>query len=773
MGESQSPEGWQYWVMASAGSDVVPIVWAKLKPPILRQDSVDRAELVDRLTALEEPALTALVAPAGYGKTTAALQLVRRLGKPLAWLSLEPLDDDPLRFWTYVTAAIETAGVGGLGAVYELLANGEDSLGDAIGLLRGLIESANQDVVLVLDDVQVIEDEAIHQRLSELVRGRPSNLQLVCLSRADLPLPVGRLRSNNQLTEARVDDLAFRRAELVAVLDSTFGLAPLSDDNVDALLARTEGWPVGVSLAGLGLANNAEIEDVDSYVARFSGDRRHLAEYLATEALSELDDDLRAFVLVTSVVSILVPALCDELTGQPGSLGRLRQLVRDNVFTAALDENETLFRYHPLFRELLESMLEAEHAEMVCSVHARASVWFEQEGDIDAAIMHAIASGDLDRPVSLIKRSWLVFTRSGRLERLERWVAALGDAATEDTEVSLMMSWALLNVRRYDDMPRWTSAALAAATSDVERAMCGLETAVVQAHVARHRGDAGRSLSHARTGHAAAENALAELGDDRSERLVAVSATALVTLGVAAYWAGDLEQARGWLTDGVIDAQASREISSVIMGYCHLGLVEARSGEPELALAHADQALADVDESNERFHLPAAAHLARAIAFTDLGRPADAELALGEAQRVCDLSDEPLLAASIAVQRAQLCYAVGNRVDAREALRDAKQLVADLPDHRLDDLIRKTDNAIRFAPKPESNGTLVEGLTDREQAVLALLPYDLSRRELASQLHVSENTVKTHLTSIRHKIGVSGRESIVDRARELGLLVEE
>ncbi len=745
----------------------VPLVWAKLQPPMSPARAISRDGLLDELTAASDIVLTAIVAPAGYGKTTTAAQLVDRLDLPVAWLGLEPADGEPVRFWTYVTAALGTAGVDELGGVYDVLRDGPAAVDHAVASLRAAIEAHGDPLVLVLDDVQAVDSDAVHRQLGGLLRHPPANLRTVCTSRSDLPLPVGRLRSEGRLAEARIDRLAFTSAEVALVLDTTFGLGSLADEHLTALVERTDGWPVGICLAGIGLRNEV---DVDAFVARFAGDNRHLNEYLSAEAIDDLDPDRRAFLLTTSIVTTLDPDLCDALTGQPGSLATLRSLVRDNIFTAALNEQGTVFRYHPLFREHLLSLLAEEHAETVDELHARASRWYEEADDVDQAITHAAATDEIERACRMIAASWHVFARAGQMSRLEHWLDLLGDAVASNTEASLMMNWVLLNSDRLDEMDRWERAAVAAARSDDEIALCEIEIPTLRSHRARRAGDIGGALANAREALATADLDTEPTGGGQVSRLGALPGTALVACGVAEYWAGDLDEAQRLLSAAVTHARRTGEVSSVIQGYCYLAMIEADLGHDDAALAHADQVLELVDPSIESFHLPAMAHIARSVALLRMGRPADAEQAIECGERLARSLDH-LTLATAAIQRARILHIRGDRAGARSAVRTARSIVDVLPDARFGDRLRAIENEIRFVAKsaPDFGFGPVE-LTERERAVLALLPHELSRADLASQLHVSENTVKTHLTSIRRKLGLSGRASIVDRARELGLL---
>ncbi len=744
----------------------IPLLWAKLTPPKLPADVVPRGELLDRLAG-SGAALTAIVAPAGYGKTTLAVQLTRTLGRPVAWVSLDGADDEPVRFWTYVSAALCAADVVGADGTYGPLAAGRERVADASLQLRSAVEAHGTDVVLVLDDLQSIGDPVIVQTLADWLRHPLANLRIVCTSRRDLPLPVGRLRSQGHLTEARIDDLAFDGVEAATLLADAFGVDDLTADQLAALGRRTEGWPVGLYLAGLALRDEP---DVAGSIDRFTGDTRHLSEYLAAEAMDGLSDDARAFALATSILTVLDPALCDAVTESVGSLRLLRELVADNVFTSPLDDGATIFQYHPLWREHLRSDLAENHPELVGPLHARASIWHEANGDVEAAIEHATASGDQVRAERLIGEQFLPYANAGHFGTLLSWVDALGPRQGLGAETAVMMAWLALNLRRYDELDRWLAQAAANAAHPAEEASVALQGPTIRAHRARHEGDVGALLEWAAEAVAAATTPVdldvpvLRFGDEGRGAALAVAAT-------AAYWAGRPDLARDRLVEAQDVGRSKAMVLEQVFRYQYLAIIEADAGNHQAALDHADQALSSVEEGTEHYQLPTLAHLARSVALAGLGRPADAADALASARRVAAYRREPLYDAAIELQAARLHHLEGDQDEARASVRAARAIVADLPDPRFDERVRATENAIRFvAADADALPVGARELTDRERAVLGLLPHDLSRRELARQLHVSENTVKTHLTSIRHKLGVTGRQQIVARAVELGLL---
>lgn len=735
---------------------------------MLQEHLVDRL----RLRANPDAALVAIVAPAGYGKTTAAAQLVGESDSALAWVALEPADDDPVRFWSYVASGLCAAGVDADRA-YHHLTDGATAVDAATTALLAAIEQHDQPVTIVLDDFQVIENESILQSLSDLLRHPVDGLQIVVTSRRDLALPVGRLRGQGRLAELRIDQLAFEPEEAAALLESTFGLDSITPDQLDALNQRTEGWPVGLYLAGLSLRDHP---DIDAQVERFAGDTRHLSEYLVAEVIDDLDDETRAFALATSIVTVLEPELCDFVTGQSGSLAILRRLLAGNVFITALDESATMFRYHPLFRERLMSTLTEEHPEILASLHSRASLWSERNGDRDGAVMHAADAGDLDRARDLVLGSWLEFATAGSFTTLERWVRRLGKDAETNPFVSLSMAWGMLNLNRHDEIEPWLGHAAAAASDESETRQVLLEGGCIRAHLGRHIGDVDLLSEQATS---ALENAdldyLPEPGEAPS-RQVGITGMALAVAATAAFWAGEMDTAGEHASAAIVQGRASGDPSTVVIGYAYLAIIAAEQEEFETASAHADQAQQLITtDRDEQFHRPTIVHIARAIIARSQGRLADAAESLDQAERTEAVSQEKLHLALIETERARVEHATGNRAEARAALRRARTIVDECPAPRFDERLRLTENAIRFAAVDldAASGPVPLGLnemTEKELAVLALLPHGLSRKELAAQLHVSENTVKTHLTAIRHKLAVPGRGDLVEKARELGLL---
>src|SRR5215813_4072390 len=339
--------------VAVSGHDV--LLATKLHLPRPRPGFVPRPRLVSRLDEGLDRELVLVCAPAGYGKTAALADWARRSGRPVAWLSLDAGDNDPVRFWRHVVAAVGPAKPGVAERVLPLFGPPPPSLfeGPVTALINELADQpGDNEAILILDDYHLIDAEPVHESLLLLLEQLPPGLQVVLASRSDPPMPLGRLRARGQLAELRAAELRFTAAEAAALLRQVAGGAggALSDADVAALTARTEGWAAGLQLAGLSLRGQA---DAAGFVAAFSGSHRYVLDYLAGEVLDHLDGQVREFLLETSVLERLSGGLCDAVTGRTGSQALLEQVEQAGLFLVPLDEVRGWWRYHHLFADLL------------------------------------------------------------------------------------------------------------------------------------------------------------------------------------------------------------------------------------------------------------------------------------------------------------------------------------------------------------------------------------------------------------------------------------
>jgi LuxR family transcriptional regulator, maltose regulon positive regulatory protein len=410
----------------------------KLAPPRLPLFLVERPRLLRELDAVRTHPLTIVSASAGSGKTTllsawgASFQEGPRsqaAGREpaLAWLSLEALDNDPVRFWTSVLAALRTRQPKvGKRALALLRTPEAPPLLTILTNLLNEIALVRREVILVLDDYHVITDQIIQESMLFLVDHLPPTLHLVLATRTDPELPLSRLRVRGQMVEIRSTDLRFSPAEATSFLVHRMDL-PLSEEDVAILHQRTEGWIAGLHLAALSLRKQS---DLPGWVSNFAGSHRYLLDYVQQDILAQLPDPLQHFLLQTSLVTTMNAALCQALTAGPTlqeSQQMLEEVERANLFVVPLDEQRHWYRYHDLFREVLHARLQTSQPELVPLSHVRAAHWYETQGQWREAIEHALAAPDYSLAASLIEQAAPHFWLSGQARAIHSWVLALPD----------------------------------------------------------------------------------------------------------------------------------------------------------------------------------------------------------------------------------------------------------------------------------------------------------------------------------------------------------
>src|SRR5215467_5490171 len=376
-----------------AASERDVLLATKLDAPHPQQGFVARARLVAKLDEGLARRLILVCGPAGFGKTTLLADWTRRGNRPVAWVSLDAGDNDPARFWRHVVAAMDRACPGIGERAGPLL--GPPAPSSFEGLVSALInelsaQPGDPELLLVLDDYHLIDTRLVHSPLEFLLEHLPPGVHLVLVGRSDPPLPLARLRASGQLAELRADDLRFTAEEAAALLREAVG-ADLPSSAVAALAARTEGWAAGLQLAGLSLRGQA---DVTGFVAAFSGSHRFVLDYLAEEVLERQSDQLRGFLLETSLLERLSAELCDAVTGRADSQAMLEQVERANLFLVPLDEVRGWWRYHHLFADLLRARLQHERPGRVPQLHRNAAAWYDEHGLADDAVRHALGAGD-------------------------------------------------------------------------------------------------------------------------------------------------------------------------------------------------------------------------------------------------------------------------------------------------------------------------------------------------------------------------------------------
>jgi LuxR family transcriptional regulator, maltose regulon positive regulatory protein len=739
------------------GSPGPELVWTKLVAPAPRAGLVPRAGLQSLLEASLQAKLCLVDAPAGFGKTTLLAQWQAAGGRRVAWVSLEESDNDPTRFWSYLVAALRTVEPEVGTVALEALG------GPSVELERVVVPSLVNDLVtvgaplvLVLDDYHLITNAICHQTLGVFLDHLPAAVHVVLSTRLDPPLPLARMRASGVLAELRVGELQFSGEEAAELLNGSMGLA-LAAEDVARLAERTEGWAAGLVLAGLSLRGRP---DPSGFVAAFSGGDRHVADYLVAEVLERQPPELRAFLLRTSVLGRLSGPLCDAVLETQGSAARLRQLERSSLFVVPLDDHREWYRYHQLFADLLRLQLGAREPGLVPGLHRRAAAWHQAAGQIDEAIGHASAAGEFTQAGALIAQHWATHWLGGQRATVARWLKGLPDATIlADPPVALIAAWSRgFGGGSKQETERWLAAAEDAGYEGPPPD--GMSSQAFGAALARATlifDDVGRALK-------AAHRALELAGDQPAESSWAGSA-----LGQALYLSGQAAEARPRLEDLVARVPASVQPYAVVTALAVLSLLAADQDDPA-AVSLARGAVAIADAEGVSFEpLSGIVYLALGRALERLGELAEAEVQLGRALELFEVDSMGLHHALALLVLASVRHGRGDLPGARALADQARELVEHFTDPGvLPALLEQAETA--RGSRPRRPVQVAAPLTERELAVLRLLPTRLSTREIGRELSVSVTTIRSQVQSIYRKLETSSRVEAVAQARVLGLL---
>jgi LuxR family transcriptional regulator, maltose regulon positive regulatory protein len=548
-------------------SMAVPVLATKLYIPPPPSKIVARPRLIEQLNdgLLTRCNITLISAPAGFGKTTLITDWITSCGKPAAWVSLDESDKDPARFLIYFISALQTIAPDlGTGLLDVLQSSQPFPIESILTALLNEIAAIPNDFIFVLDDYHLTDSQPIDNALTFVVEHLPTQMHLAITTREDPNLPIPRLRARNKLIELRAADLRFTPSEASEFLNQVMGLS-LSAEEITALEARTEGWIAGLQLAALSMRGQ---QDVHGFIQAFAGDHRYIVDYLIEEVLLRQSEDIRSFLLQTSILDRLNSSLGDAVTLQPGSSARLEQLQRGNLFLIPLDDRRHWYRYHHLFGDVLRMYLIAEMPDQVPVLHIRASEWYEKNGLTADAIRHALAAKNFERAADLIERALPVMRQSRQEAMLLRWLQSLPDGVLQNRPVltvhyvgTLLQNGQLDGVEsRLQDAERWLDMPADARERPIfvdkeEFQRLPGSVAMYHAAIALAQGDVVNTMKHARK--------VLELAreDDDFPRGAASS-----ILGLASWTSGDLETAYELYSKGMAHLQRVGFISDVIGG---------------------------------------------------------------------------------------------------------------------------------------------------------------------------------------------------------------
>ncbi len=410
--------------LMAAGLEAEELNATKTRPPVSRSPLVARRRLLTRLDEASSTEFTLICTPPGFGKTALLAEWVHHIPDPVAWVSLDSNDGDPIRFWRYIAAALEPTCVSISAQLAPLLVGPETlPVQHLVAKLVNALVNQPERIVLVLDDYHCIHTQAIHDALTLLLDRLPSQLRLIVASRSDPALPLARLRARGQLAELRAADFRFTFDEARTLLEQATSRV-LDAETVASLETRTEGWAVGLQLAGLSLQHH---DDPRAFVASFAGTHRFVLDFLTEEVLARQPPERVRFLLETSVLEHVSGPLCDAVTGATNSQTLLEGLERDNVFLIALDDSRRWWRYHQLFADVLRARLYQADAERVPVLQRNAATWFEEHGMIDPAIQHALHAHEVERAARLVEVHAQAYLIRNETATVQRWIGLLPD----------------------------------------------------------------------------------------------------------------------------------------------------------------------------------------------------------------------------------------------------------------------------------------------------------------------------------------------------------
>jgi LuxR family maltose regulon positive regulatory protein len=738
-----------------AGGRAFVLVTAKLRPPVPRPGTVPRPGLIDRLARDDRPVVS-IVAPPGFGKTTLLAQWAERSGRASAWVSVEEPDNDPRVLLSYIAEALNAVEPIS-GRVFDALASPGSSVpGSVLPRLGSAFSSMTSPVVLILDDVHVLHNRECQAALSALADRVPPGSRLVLAGRAGPPLRLARLRTEGRLTEIGPRDLSLSAGEASALLREA-GVT-LGQDEVAELHRRTEGWPAALYLAALHLREGGPLPRA---AVTFDGANWQVSDYLEAELLSRVSPRQREFLTRTSVLERLSAPLCEAVLGAPGSAAALAGLARSNLLIVPLGGRGPWYRYHHLFRDMLLADLGRREPGLAPVLRRRAAHWCLRNGLPEESLEYSMAAGDVPAAARLLEELAVPTRRQGRAVTLRRWFQWLDDHGEieEYPMVTVLAALVFAWMGRPAEADRWANAAERwRGRAGSRPGAAGAWAALLRAFLCRH----GTAQMHADAHEAARRFAAGTI----------VTSGPALLVGVAHVLSGQLDAGDAALADAVrigedtgaheVAAAALSERSLVALALGHWARAERLAGQADGVLRRAG--------AGESYVTPLVC-AAQARAALRRGDVAATHRELVDAQRARPLLTYaiPHIAVQARIELARVHLDLADLAGARTLLREIDELLRRRPG-----LGTLTGQARDLRARLPGNGGPVapgaSALTAAELRLLPLLATHLSFADIAAELALSRNTVKSQAASAYRKLMATSRGQAVARSRELSLL---
>ncbi|WP_433293934.1 LuxR C-terminal-related transcriptional regulator [Actinoplanes sp. CA-030573] len=723
---------------------------AKLEPPTDRPGTVVRTALIDRATALAGVPVLAVVAPPGYGKTTFLAQWAERRGPRVAWMTCDATDNDPAVLLTGIAAALGRVEPAAR-AAFPTPAPPAMGVADMTAFTAAL--GSLSPVLLVIDSVEALTSVECRRLLTELALRLPPGWQLALASRHVLPLPVGRLRARHEIAEIGRHELAMDPGEAAMLIAAA--QVDLTAAEVDDLVARTEGWPAGLYLAALSIRAGTPHCEAGFAEAR---DESYMTGYLRAELLDRASPAEVTFLTRTSVLDRMSGPLCDMALGTAGSARALKDLAGRNLLVIPLDHREGWYRYHHVLRRLLRAELQRREPGTVRTLIVRASEWCQENDQPEAAIRYAQEIADADRVARLVLGAAQPNWASGRITTVLAWMEWLERHGAVERYPAIAVHGALILalLGRAVEAERWAGIA--------------------------ERGRSAGALADGSTEHGvraylramSGRDGVEAMRRDATESWAGLSPsspyrpTAMFYLAISHLLEDDPDQADPILANAVDDALRAGSPPLAALALAERCIAAGPGGRAE-ADEMIGRALAIVEDGHLEDYWTSA--LVFAVAARITASRGDVTAARRHLVRVARL--RPLLTYALPVvsvqallQMAHGYVALADTGGAAAVLDQARAIRTRRPD--LGNLGREADELTSRVRRLSAIDGGASSLTAAELRLLPLLSTHLSLGEIAQQLHVSRDTVKTQAASIYRKLGASGRRSAVVRSGELG-----
>ena len=740
------------------GGPVLDLVTSKLGRPVMRPGTVRRSSLIDRLTGDDPRPIVSVVAPAGYGKTTLLSQWAERNGQAFAWVSVEEPDNDPKVLLTYIAEALDAVEPID-GRVFDALASPASSVpGSVVPRLGSALSSMTSPVVLVLDDVHGLHNSECRAALSVLADHVPAGSRLVLAGRAEPPLRIARLRAEGKITEIGPGDLSLTVEEASSLLRNAD--VTLGEDEVAKLHQRTEGWPVGLYLAALYLR---EGDPMGAMGVSFGGDDRLVSEYMESEFLARISRKQRAFLTRTAVLERMCGPLCDAVLELSGSTATLAGLARSNLLLIPLDRQGEWYRYHHLFRDMLLAELHRLEPGLIRVLQRRAAGWCLQNDSPEGALEYSIAAEDVGTVAGLVVNLGVPAYRQGRVTTVQRWFGWLDDRGGIEQHPMAAVLASLLSAltARPVDAERWAGAVDRWQYGDANRPEDPATEAwaiMVRAILCRH--------------------GVTQMRADADEAVRRFAAGSFLTpapalmRGIARILCGDPDGGDASLEDAVSIAEEAGVSEDLLIALCERSLLAMARGEWDRAEACAGHARSVLRQARieESYVTPLVCAVQARVAL-HRGDATAVRQELVSAQRLRPLLTYalPYLAVQARVELVRVHLALADLAGARTMMREVDDLLRRRPG-----LGTLADEAqalrAQLASERGSPALGASALTAAELRLLPLLSTHLTFPEIAGEMFLSRNTIKSQANAIYRKLGASSRSQAVSRLRELGLL---